>query len=219
MSLFRRRQMELARSKIVRFEDKKTEALCLKFFDKKNKGYLTIDDLKEVTYLSKDFGKDNLAKEIIKFNEFKYFGVTDVYYLVFQTWKKLEEIELPPTWKIVEQKPFFGVGQTIKKFIIPEGIEILGNSCFTYAIAPNTTIVIPSTIKEIRESAFGRGNNNTYIFKGKVPPNMEDNLWNYSSFSISVGYAPDESVEDYKKTKGIMLNMCSDILPISQYKE
>lgn len=204
--------------KIVRFEDKNAEKLCLKYFDKENKGYLTDKDLKKVTYLSQEFGKDSLAKEIIKFNEFKYFGVTDVDYLVFQEWKKLEEIELPSTWKIIEQRPFYGKYQTIRKIIIPEGIEVLGISCFTYAIAPNTTIVIPSTIKEIRDSAFGRGENNTYIFKGKIPPNMENNVWSYSSNAISVGYAPDESVENYKKNKGIMLNMCSDILPISQYK-
>ena len=90
---------------------------------------------------------------------------------------------------------------------------------FLGALAPNITIRIPNTVKTIRADAFSWLKGITFIFNGTVPPKVGDD-WIYSKYDnnkIVVGYAPDESLELYKNSP-IIGTMCSDILPISQYK-
>lgn len=210
-------------NKYIDFEDPNAEALCLKYFDFDNNRRISFDDLKQVDEVIKGyiFREDDLCKNIVKFNEFKYFRAKELTFMPFKNFEKLEEIELPPTLEDTGISSF-PRGNKIKKIIIPEGIKIIGESCFFGSFSPNITIKIPSTVKEIGDNAFSWQKGITFIFYSTVPPNIVGS-WKYSSneyFNQNkrvVGYAPDESITLYKNSS-IIGKMCSDILPISQYK-
>lgn len=225
MSTFRRQLMMQAAARYIKFEDPNAELLCLKYFDFDNDGRISFDDLEKVVSIGDNFKNDELCKNVIKFNEFKFFTAKTLYlvYSCFEKFINLEEIELPPTLKTLPNRAFCYIYRNkIKKIIIPEGVEKIGELCFLGAFAPNITVKIPSTIKFIGTDAFSWQKGITFIFKGKVPPNIENkDNWGYSKndqTKVVVGYAPDESLEFYKNS-GIIGNMCSDILPISEYKE
>lgn len=170
-----------------------------------------------------NFRDDKLCKSVTKFNEFKFFTAKtlELVHRCFENFINLEEIELPPTLEDTGNRSFCYIYQNkIKKLIIPEGVKTIGEFCFMGALAPNITIRIPSSVDFIEDSAFSWQKGITFIFNGTVPPEIEGN-WGYSVDSGNnkrvVGYAPDESLELYKNSP-IIGTMCSDILPISQYK-
>lgn len=207
----------------IDFEDSNAEALCLKYFDFDKDGRISFDDLKQVGEVIKGyiFREDDLCKNIVKFNEFKYFRTKELTFMPFKNFEKLEEIELPPTLEDTGVSSFHKEGK-IKKITIPEGVKKIGDFCFFGSFSPNITIKIPSTVKEIGDNAFSWQKGITFIFNGTVPPNIIGD-WKYSSneyFNQNkrvVGYVPDKSIALYKNSP-IIGRMCSDVLPISQYK-
>ena len=162
-----------------------------------------------------------MRTRVVKFNEFKYFvGFKYIPYAFFNGYSNLEEVELP-VLKILGNATFAYIYvNKIKKVIIPEGTEVIGDLTFLGALAPNSVIKIPTSVTEIGNSAFAWNKDVTFIFYGNNPPEIAGN-WNYLNTSgknrLIVGYAPDESITLYKNSS-IIGKMCSDILPISQYK-
>lgn len=223
MSVYRRRLLLLREKNFIKFEDPNAEELCLKYFDTDNDGRISFDDLRQIQDIKVGnvFRTDELCAKIVKFNEFKFFDVKTLYSISFLKFVSLEEIELPSTLEDTDDRSFCYIYQNkIKKLIIPEGVKNIGELCFMGALAPNTTITIPSTVKLIRDSAFSWQKGITFIFKGVTPPTI-DGYWGFSKSEKEnkrvVGYAPNESITLYKNSP-IIGTMCSDILPISQYK-
>ena len=223
MSTFRRRLLFVHESQFIKFEDPNAEKLCLKYFDTDNNGRISFDDLRQVqaTNISNVFRTDELCTKIVKFNEFKFFGIKDLDNIRFLKFTSLEEIELPLTLEHTGSRSFCYIYlNKIKKLIIPEGVKTIDELCFMGALAPNITITIPSSVNIIGDSAFSWQKGITFIFKGTIPPTI-DGAWGYSVSENEnkrvVGYAPDESVTLYKNSPMIG-KMCSDVLPISQYK-
>lgn len=223
MSTFRRRLLSIHESHFIKFEDPNAEELCLKYFDTNNNGRISFDDLSKVVSIGFNFRDDGLCKSIVKFNEFKYFGtkILEIVPTCFMNFINLEEIELPPTLVDTGSRSFCYIyKRKIKKLIIPEGVKTIGELCFMGAFSPDITIRIPSTVKLIRDNAFSWQKGITFIFNSTVPPEIEGS-WGYSVSNDDnkrvVGYAPDESITLYKNSP-IIGTMCSDILPISQYK-
>lgn len=221
MSVYRRRLLLIREKNFIKFEDPNAEELCLKYFDTDNDGRISFDDLKQVAKVGEIFRTDELCAKIVKFNEFKFFGVKTLYSIPFLKFVSLEEIELPSTLEDTGSRTFCYIYMNkIKKLIIPEGVKTIGELCFMGALAPNTIITIPSSVKFIGDSAFSWQKGITFIFRGITPPTI-DGAWSYSVSEEYnkrvVGYAPDESITLYKNSP-IIGTMCSDILPISQYK-
>ena len=223
MSVYRRRLLLIREKNFIKFEDPNAEALCLKCFDTDNDGRISFDDLAKVGSIGINFRNDELCKSVVKFNEFKFFRskTLDLINSCFANFINLEEIELPSTLKTLSSRPFCYIYRNkIKKLIIPEGVKTIGEFCFMGALAPNITIRIPNTVKTIGADAFSWQKGITFIFKGVIPPTI-DGYWGYSRSENEnkrvVGYAPDESITLYKNSP-IIGTMCSDILPISQYK-
>lgn len=223
MSTYRRRLLSIHESHFIKFEDPNAEALCLKYFDTDNNGRISFDDLSKVVSIGNNFRDDELCKSVVKFNEFKFFTAKTLklVFTCFKNFINLEEIEIPATLENLSDRPFCYIyTRKIKKLIIPEGVKDIGELCFMGALAPNITIRIPSTVKLIRDNAFSWQKGITFIFNGTVPPEIEGN-WGYSVNNNNnkrvIGYAPDESITLYKNSP-IIGKMCSDILPISQYK-
>lgn len=222
MSTFRRILVQAFDDQFIKYEDPNAEALCLKYFDFDKDGRISFDDLKQVGEVKGYiFREDDLCKNIVKFNEFKFFGAKVLTFMPFKNFEKLEEIDLPQTLEDTGVNSFHR-GSKIKKITIPEGVKKIGDSCFLGSFSPNITIKIPSTVKEIGDNAFSWQKGVTFIFNGIVPPNIIGD-WKYSGSEYLnqnkrvVGYAPDESITLYKNSS-ITGKMCSDILPISQYK-
>lgn len=221
MSTFRRRLLSIRESHFIKFEDPNAEALCLKYFDTDNNGRISFDDLSKVVKVDNKFKEDELCPKIVKFNEFKFFGAKYLELIPFQNFVSLEEIELPPTLERTGGRSFCYIYKNkIKKLIIPEGVKDIDELCFMGALAPNITITIPSSVKLIRDNAFSWQKGITFIFKRVTPPAVNGS-WGFARSEENnkrvVGYAPDESVALYKNSR-IIGKMCSDILPISQYK-
>lgn len=221
MSVYRRRLLLIREKNFIKFEDPNAEKLCLKYFDTDNNGRISFDDLKQAAKVGEIFRTDELCTKIVKFNEFKFFSIKDLDNIRFIKFTSLEEIELPLTLENTSNRSFCYIYlNKIKKLIIPEGVKTIGELCFMGALAPNTIITIPSSVKIIEDSAFSWQKGITFIFRGITPPTI-DGAWNYSVSEKYnkrvVGYAPDESVTLYKNSP-IIGTMCSDILPISQYK-
>lgn len=223
MSTYRRRLLSIHESHFIKFEDPAAEELCLKYFDTDNNGRISFDDLSKMVSIGNNFRDDELCKSVVKFNEFKFFTAKNLELAntCFKHFINLEEIEIPPTLENLSGRPFCYIyKRKIKKIIIPEGVKIIGELCFMGAFAPDTTIRIPSTVKLIGDNAFSWQKGITFIFDGAVPPTIVGE-WGYSvNNSVNkkvVGYAPDESITLYKNSP-IIGKMCSDILPISQYK-
>ena len=210
-------------NKYIDFEDPNAEALCLKYFDFDRDGKISFDDLGQVAKVDAIFREDELCAKIVKFNEFRFFGTAYLESNPFKNFTSLEEIELPPTLENTGSRSFCYIYlNKIRKLIIPEGVKTIGELCFMGALAPNITITIPSSVKLIEDSAFSWQKGITFIFRGVTPPTI-DGYWGYSGSEylnqnkMVVGYAPDESITLYKNSP-IIGKMCSDILPISQYK-
>lgn len=222
MSTFRRRLLFIHENQFIKFEDPNAEKLCLKYFDTDNKGRISFDDLKQAAKVGEIFRTDELCAKIVKFNEFKFFGVKTLYSIPFLKFVSLEEIELPSTLEDTGSRTFCYIYMNkIKKLIIPEGVKNIGELCFMGALAPNTTITIPSSVDFIGDDAFSWQKGITFIFKGVIPPTINGYWGNSRSEKENkrvVGYAPDESITLYKNSP-IIGKMCSDILPISQYNE
>lgn len=221
MSVYRRRLLLIREKNFIKFEDPNAELLCLKYFDFDKDGRISFDDLKQAAKVDEIFRTDELCAKIVKFNEFKFFGVKTLYSIPFLKFVSLEEIELPSTLEDTGSRTFCYIYMNkIKKLIIPEGVKTIGELCFMGALAPNTIITIPSSVKFIGDCAFSWQKGITFIFRGITPPTIEG-AWNYSVNEEYnkrvVGYAPDESITLYKNSP-IIGTMCSDILPISQYK-
>lgn len=220
MSMLRRRQMMSEVNKYIDFEDPNAEALCLKYFDFDKDGKISFDDLDQVVKVDDTFKNDELCPKIVKFNEFKFFGAKYLELIPFQKFTSLEEIELPPTLERTGDRSFCYIYKNkIKKLIIPEGVKDIDELCFMGALAPNITITIPSSVKLIRDNAFSWQKGITFIFKRVTPPAVNGS-WVYARSEKDkrvVGYVPDESVTLYKNSP-IIGKMCSDVLPISQYK-
>lgn len=221
MSMLRRRQMMSEVNKYIDFEDPNAEALCLKYFDFDKDGKISFGDLDQVVKVDDTFKNDELCPKIVKFNEFKFFGAKYLELIPFQKFTSLEEIELPPTLERTGDRSFCYIYKNkIKKLIIPEGVKDIDELCFMGALAPNITITIPSSVKLIKDNAFSWQKGITFIFKRVTPPAVNGS-WVYARSEKDnkrvVGYVPDESVTLYKNSP-IIGKMCSDVLPISQYK-
>ena len=224
MSTYRRRLLFIHENHFIKFEDPNVEA-CLKYFDTDNNGRISFDDLAKVDsrmlyQAFHELNRDARVK-VVKFNEFKYFvGIDETPYGLFNSFYNLEEIELPAVKHLGGATFAYIYKNKIKKIIIPEGIKTIGQICFLGALAPNITIRIPSTVEKIGVDAFSWLKDVTFIFNRAVPPEIEDGgiYWKHISENKRVvGYAPDESVALYKNSP-IVGKICSDILPISQYK-
>lgn len=223
MSVYRRRLLLIREKNFIKFEDPNAELLCLKYFDFDKDGRISFDDLRQIQAIKVGnvFLTDELCAKVVKFNEFKFFNIKDLDYIRFIKFTSLEEIELPPTLENTSNRSFCYIYlNKIKKLIIPEGVKTIGELCFMGALAPNITIRIPNTVKTIGADAFSWQKGITFIFRGITPPTI-DGAWGYSVSEEYnkrvVGYAPDESITLYKNSP-IIGKMCSDILPISQYK-
>ncbi len=226
MSVLRRRQMMYELNKYIDFEDPNAEELCLKYFDTDNDGRISFDDLANVNQRMinaayQKIDKDTQLKDrVVKFNEFKYFvGIDTIPYAFFGGFNNLEEVELPVVENLGATFAYI-YAYKLKKVIIPEGTKTIGALTFLGALAPNSVIKIPASITEIGDNAFSWKKDVTFIFYGNTPPEIVGN-WNYSAQTekekLIVGYAPDESITLYKNSP-IIGKICSDILPISQYK-
>lgn len=227
MSTYRRRLLSIYESHFIKFEDPAAEEFCLKYFDIDNNGRISFDDLAKVnnTMISAAYQKidkdTQLKARVVKFNEFKYFvGINSIPYAFFGGFSNLEEIELPVVEHLGGGTFAYIYTNKLKKVIIPEGTKTIGGITFLGALAPNSVIKIPTSITEIGDNAFSWKKDVTFIFHRNTPPEIVGN-WNYSTYThkekLIVGYAPDESVTLYKNSP-IIGKMCSDILPISQYK-
>lgn len=225
MSIYRRRLFFNRENRFIKFEDPNAEAICLEYFDTDNKGRVSFDDLSKVDsrMLGEVFRKLNkdAKSRVVKFNEFKYFvGIGSTPYGLFNGFNNLEEIELPAIKNLGNATFAYIYKNKIKKIIIPEGIKTIGQICFLGALAPNITVRIPSTVEKIGADAFSWLKDVTFIFNRTIPPEIEDggSYWKHiNNNKLVVGYAPDESVALYKNSP-IVGKICSDILPVSQYK-
>lgn len=226
MSVLRRRQMMYELNKYIDFEDPNAEELCLKYFDTDNDGRISFDDLANVNQRMINAAYQKIDKDtqlkvrVVKFNEFKYFvGIDTIPYAFFGGFSNLEEVELPVVENLGATFAYI-YAYKLKKVIIPEGTKTIGALTFLGALAPNSVIKIPASITEIGDNAFSWKKDVTFIFYGNTPPEIVGN-WNYSAQTekekLIVGYAPDESITLYKNSP-IIGKICSDILPISQYK-
>lgn len=219
MILFEKLLTNVAKKpKFVRFEDENTEALCLKYFDVDKDGKIAYDELSMIKAIKGEVAnafKDPLVREIKKFNEFKFFGISYIeMFTAFIEFKNLEEIELPRV-KTLNQRDFCYIYENkIKKIVLQEGLENIGAFVFMGALSPNIYVTLPSTIKSIGENAFSMNNNVRYIFKSNTPPVIKS-PWGYRYRPITVGYAPDDSVAEYRQSS-VIGTMCSEILPVSE---
>lgn len=219
MILFEKLLTNVAKKpKFVRFEDENTKILCLKYFDTDKDGKIAYDELSMIKDIKGEVGKafeDPLVREIKKFNEFKFFGISYIgKWTAFQNFNNLEEIELPRV-KVLNQRDFCYIYRNkIKKLVLQEGLERIEEFVFMGALAKDIYVTLPSTIKRIGENAFSKNDNVHYIFKSKTPP-VINTPWGYRDRPTTVGYAPDDAVAEYRKSS-VIGTMCSEILPVSE---
>lgn len=219
MILFEKLLANVAKKpKFVRFEDENTKALCLKYFDADKDGKISYEELSMIKAIKGEVAKafqDPLVREIKKFNEFRFFGISHIeMFTAFMDFKKLEEIELPRVKKLDKRDFCYIYKNRIKKLVLQEGLESIGTFVFLSALEKNIYVTLPSTIKRIGENAFSMNDNVHYIFKSKTPP-VINAPWGYRDRPITVGYAPDNSVAEYRQSS-VIGTMCSEILPVSE---
>ena len=219
MILFEKLLTNVAKKpKFVRFEDENTKILCLKYFDTDKDGKIAYDELSMIKDIKGEIGKafeDPLVREIKKFNEFKFFGISYIgKWTAFKEFNNLEEIELPRV-KVLDKRDFCYIYKNkIKKLVLQEGLEEIGGNVFLGALAENIYVTLPSTIKKIGQDSFAMNRNVHYIFKSNTPPVIQS-PWGYRRFPSTVGYAPDNSVAEYRQSS-VIGTMCSEILPVSE---
>lgn len=219
MILFEKLLTNVAKKpKFVRFEDENTKAFCLKYFDADKDGKIAYDELSMIKSINGEYSKafeDPMVKKIKKFNEFKFFGIANIdKYTAFKEFKALEEIELPMV-KTMNRRDFCYIyTNKIKKIVLQEGLEIIDEFTFLGALAQNIYVTLPSTIKRIGNDAFSMNSNVHYIFSSNTPP-VINSPWSFKEYPTTVGYAPNDSVAEYRQSS-VIGTMCSEILPVSE---
>lgn len=102
-------------------------------------------------------------------------------------------------------------------------ITTIGKQALSFIPKGKTTIIIPESVKVIREGAVyqysdkDKDNELTIIMEGSQPPELPSTTGTYPAFySVTSIYVPDDSVEIYKNAPG-WKNYADDIYPMSEY--
>lgn len=229
-----RRKLMAMHSQIVAFEDPLVKSICVEKFggvdgitDKQYgtagvKGYEGECTYRQLAAV-KNIGRAFYGKEIVKFNEFRFFTSCVRVGIGFATesrndgfaYSRLEEITLPPTFKNIGWKAFQNT--KLKRLIIPEGYAYdLYESQF--ADCYNLRYVeYPSTLYQRIGgwSAFKNVSNLVIVVKAKKPP-LQINI--STKREDITFYVPDESVDLYKAHAGLALYKDDRIKPLSEYQ-
>ena len=122
-------------------------------------------------------------------------GITIMRDRAFYQCTRLESVELPATLTKISNYAF-NACMSLKRVIIPEGIEQIGQNCFT--ATQLSEVVLPSSITSIGNSAFlSNYSLVSVIVRATTPPTLGTNAFN-SSHSDLVIYVPAGSVSAYQ---------------------
>lgn len=229
-----RRKLTAMHSQIVAFEDPLVKSICVEKFGGTDgitdatygtvgvKGYggeCTYRQLAAVKYIGRAF----YGKEIVKFNEFRFFTSCVRVGIGFATesrndgfaYSRLGEITLPPTFRNIGWKMFEGTG--LRRLVIPEGYAYdLYESQFSRC-ANLRYVEYPSTLYHRigGYAAFLNASNLVIVIKAKTPPAQINISTKREDITF---YVPDESVELYKAHAGLALYKDDRIKPLSEYQ-
>lgn len=224
-----RRKLMAMHSQIVAFEDPLVKSICVEKFG----GVDGITDRQygtagvkgydgECTYRQlaavKNIGRAFYGKGIVKFNEFRFFTGIISDSGGFALCKNLETCIFPPNIKYINRTFGYSYTNKMSRVVMNEGLNIIESFTFMGCFADGASVIIPSTVTYIGDSALSMYSSSksfsAMIFKPVTPPRTSSNQYATTRCPL---YVPDESVELYKSSP-LFEYYGTKILPLSEYQ-
>ena len=147
---------------------------------------------------------------ITKFNEFYFFENSNVPGNCFQGCTALREVSTPKNLVSVVGGTSSFKNNSNMVVYFNEGYQSLPYSSFG-AGNSNVTLILPTTLTEIRSGAFYDGSGYILVVKATTPPNPGA----VPNSRVTKVYVPDSSIDVYKAS---WTDVATKIYPISQYE-
>lgn len=224
-----RRKLMAMHSQIVAFEDPLVKSICVEKFG-------GVDGITDATYGTvgvkgydgectyrqlaavKNIGRAFYGKEIVRFNEFRHFTGIISDSGGFATCKNLETCIFPPNIKLINRTFAYSYTNKMRRVVMNEGLNTIEDFSFLGCFADGTSVIIPSTVTYIGNSALSMFRSSkslsAIIFNPATPPRMSSNLYTTTKCPI---YVPDNSVELYLQSP-LFKYYGTEVLPLSEYQ-
>lgn len=109
----------------------------------------------------------------------------------------LKHIDIPEGVKTIGYQVFLDSG--LEEVVLPETLETIGYRAF---VCPIRTIIIPSSVIDIKAAFFGANKLESAYFCSTEPPHMDSRIFDYAGSNTEAGhttiYVPNEAVDAYK---------------------
>ena len=109
----------------------------------------------------------------------------------------LKHIDIPEGVKTIGTDVFLDSG--LEEVVLPETLETIGYRAFA---CPIRTIIIPSSVIDIKAAFFGANKLESAYFCSTEPPHMDSRIFDYAGSNTEAGhttiYVPNEAVDAYK---------------------